>query len=71
MRNLTLDLDALEVDSFSTAGDLSQWAAAVPDTFGCNSWGFCAAAQPQTQTNVLCCDNVAALTEAYPCKTTR
>lgn len=71
MRNLTLDLDALAVDSFSTVGDPSQWTAAVADTFGCNSWGFCVEAQNGGVADTFVCAGVAALTEAYPCKTTR
>jgi hypothetical protein len=59
MRNLTLDLDALVVDSFSTsvAGDPSQWTAAQQST-GCGTYDdSCAAAAPPpvSLTNMACC----------------
>ncbi|HEU4886232.1 MAG TPA: hypothetical protein VFT45_28595 [Longimicrobium sp.] len=55
---MTLDLNQLQVDGFSTsaAGDPSQWGlvenGTVADTY-------------------VSCAGVDALTEAYPCKTTR
>lgn len=85
MRNLTLDLDALAVDSFSTAGDPSQWAA--EPTTGTMTYAFsCVEAQnggvadsfvcvrPQNGTvadTYVSCVYVEGLTLAYPCRTTR
>lgn len=70
MRNLILDLDALAVDSFSTsAGDL----LAAPDDFaGVQTAVACTRAENGTGADTyVSCAAPAALTEAYPCKTTR
>jgi hypothetical protein len=37
MRNLTLDLNALAVESFEVAGDPSQWLVGPPPTEGCDT----------------------------------
>ena len=77
MRNLTLNLDALAVDSFSAEGDPTRWAAAAPESTGCHTLAFsCVDARyPVTVTGVdPCCDDelgAAALTRGYPCDTTR
>jgi hypothetical protein len=84
MSKLTLDLNALGVESFSisAAGDPSQWAAAERITaFSCltaqNGGGadtfVCVRPQGGThaETYISCVYDPAALTEAYPCKTTR
>jgi hypothetical protein len=67
MRNLTLDLDALAVDSFSTdvAGDPSQWTAAM---YAPSDLATC---QTNDVADSFVCAGVAALTDVYPCKTTR
>jgi hypothetical protein len=81
---MTLDLNQLRVESFSTsaASDPSQWAAAEAITaFSCleaQNGGVadsfvCVRPQGGTQadTYISCVYDPAALTEAYPCKTTR
>ena len=71
MRNLTLDLDALAVDSFSTsAGTL---LSAPDESTGCRTLAFsCVQGDNGTVADTwVSCAVVAALTEAYPCKTTR
>jgi hypothetical protein len=37
MRNLTLDLNALAVESFEVAGDPTQWLVGPPPTEGCDT----------------------------------
>jgi hypothetical protein len=61
---MTLDLNQLQVDSFSTsaAGDPSQWGAAG-ETIGVEGG-------THADTYVSCVV-AAALTDVYPCKTTR
>lgn len=74
MRNLTLNLDALAVDSFATAGDPTL-AAANPESTGCHTYGFsCVQNGTVADTYVSCSLDglvVAALTRGYPCDTTR
>lgn len=75
---MTLDLNQLQVDSFSTsaAGDPSQWGAAA-ETIGVEggthavTYISCVDAQNGGVADSFVCAGVAALTEAYPCKTTR
>lgn len=69
MRNLTLDLDALAVDSFSTStGDL---LSAPDESTGCRTLAFSCIENSTGADTYVSCAVVAALTEAYPCKTTR
>lgn len=72
---MTLDLNQLRVDSFSTsaAGDPSQWGAAAEPTTGTMTYAFsCADAQGGGVADTyVSCAVVAALTDVYPCKTTR
>jgi hypothetical protein len=73
---MTLDLNQLQVDSFSTsaAGDPSQWGAAAEPTTttGTMTYAFsCVDAQNGGVADTFVCAGVAALTDVYPCKTTR
>jgi hypothetical protein len=71
---MTLDLNQLQVDSFSTsaAGDPSQWGLAAEPTTGTMTYAFCVENGTVADTYVSCIVQAGdALTEAYPCKTTR
>ena len=71
---MTLDLNQLQVDSFSTsaAGDPSQWgAAAEPTTEPTMTLAFSCVENGTVADTYVSCAGVAAFTDVYPCKTTR
>ena len=54
MRNLTLDINALAVESFDVAGDPTQWLVGPPPTEGCDGTLFA----PPAETHERICTTV-------------